>query len=138
MYGSSDWSENMNKHIVEMCAESTGNYDLCAINEPPSKGSDVAPNQWFHWVAVFNDPTLTLYLNGVKEVSTTGGGWKSDPKYPVGIGNNSQIPSRSWDGYLDEARVMNVSKDENWIKLEFESQRAGQKFIAYGAAQTRF
>ena len=138
MYGSSSWGENANKHIVEMCAESAANYDLCAINEPPSKGSDVAPGKWFHWVAVLNDPTLTLYLNGVKEVSTSGGGWKSDPQYPVGIGNNSQIPGRSWDGYLDEARVMNVSKDEHWIKLEFESQREGQKFMTYGAPQSRF
>ncbi len=137
MYGSSSWGENMNKHIVEMCAESKGNGDECAINEPPSKGSDVAPLKWFHWVAVFNDPTLTLYLNGVKEVSAMSGGWKSDPQYPVGVGNNSQIPGRSWDGYLDEARVMNVSKDESWIKLEFESQREGQQFVTYGMTQQR-
>jgi len=138
MYGSSDWGENANKHIVEMCAESTGNYDECAINEPPSKGSDVAPGQWFHWVAVFDAPKLTLYLNGVMEVSIDGGSFKSDATYPVGIGNNSQIPSRSWDGYLDEARVMNVSKDQTWAKLEFESQREGQKLVSFGPKQQRF
>jgi len=138
MYGSSDWGENANKHIVEMCAESTGNYDECAINEPPSKGSDVAPGQWFHWVAVFDAPKLTLYLNGVKEVSIDGVSFKSDATYPVGIGNNSQIPSRSWDGYLDEARVMNVSKDQTWAKLECESQREGQKLVSFGPKQQRF
>ncbi len=138
MYGSSDWGENANKHIVEMCAESTGNYDECAINEPPSKGSDVAPGQWFHWVAVFDAPKLTLYLNGVKEVSIDGGTFKSDSTYPVGIGNNSQIPSRSWSGYLDEARVMGVSKDQTFAQLEYESQREGQKLLTIGVKQQRF
>lgn len=138
MYGASDWAENGNKHIVEMCCES-GGEDLCALNEPPSKGTDVAPLKWFHWVAVLDSPNLTLYLNGVKEITLNGGGsWKSDATYPVGIGANSQIGGRTWNGYLDEARVMNVSKDAAWAKLEYESQRDGQTLTKLGAAQQRF
>ena len=137
MYGSSDWGENMNKHIVEMCAESKGNEDDCAIHKVPSDGTDVAPGKWFHWVAVIDEPKLTLYLNGVQEITVTSGGWKSDPQYPVGIGANSQVGGRTWDGYLDEARVMNVSKDATWAKLEYESQREGQKLVVYGVTQQR-
>lgn len=139
MYGSASWGENKNKHIVEMCCETSGGQDECAIHSDPSQGTDVAPQKWFHWVAVLDHPKLTLYLNGVQEITTnSGGAWKSDATYPVGIGNNSQIPTRFWDGLLDEARVMNVSKDANWAKLEFESQREGQKFLTLGAAQKRF
>jgi hypothetical protein len=137
MYGSSDWGENANKHIVEICAETKGGEDDCAIHAKPADGSDVAPNKWWHWVAVINDPTLTLYLNGVLEMTVTSGNWKSDPQYAVGVGANSQIGGRSWDGYLDEARVMGVSKDASWAKLEYESQREAQKFSVLGSTQQR-
>ena len=46
----------------------------------------------------------------------------------------SQVPQRGrqWDGMLDEARVLNIPKDEHWIKLDYESQRGGQKFYTFG------
>ena len=44
---------------------------------------------------------------------------------------------RSWEGILDEARVMNVAVNTDWIKLDFESQKPGAKFLVFGATQTR-
>ena len=38
---------------------------------------------------------------------------------------------REWDGILDEARVQ-VARDANWVKLEFESQKDGSKFLSFG------
>ena len=32
---------------------------------------------------------------------------------------------------------MNVAKNNNWIKLDFESQKAGSKFLVFGATQMR-
>jgi len=32
---------------------------------------------------------------------------------------------------------MNVPKDANWIKLEYESQRDAQKFLTFGATTKR-
>jgi hypothetical protein len=69
--------------------------------------------------------------------SSEGGTWTTGTK-EVAIGNNSSSMGRSWDGYLDEARVMKVVKDANWVKLEYESQREGQKFLTMGATQRRF
>ena len=57
--------------------------------------------------------------------------WKSDATKMVMIGNNSSSLGRAFDGFLDEARLMNVPKDANWIKLEFESQKEGQKFVTF-------
>jgi hypothetical protein len=45
------------------------------------------------------------------------------------IGNNSSSLGRAFDGSLDEARLMVVAKDANWAKLEYESQKMGQKFV---------
>ena len=32
----------------------------------------------------------------------------------------------------NEARILNVLKDANWAKLEYESQKEGQKFLTFG------
>jgi hypothetical protein len=77
-------------------------------------------------------------LNSVLEVSSNeGNSWTTGTK-EVAIGNNSSSTGRSWDGYLDEARIMKVVKDVNWVKLEYESQREGQKFLTHGTTQRRF
>jgi hypothetical protein len=140
-YGLPSWTENKNRNIVEICAESQGGGDLCPLkggNANAWQGTDVAAGQWFHWVAIHNKPNLTFYLNAVLEVSSNEGGtWTTGTK-EVAIGNNSSSTGRSWDGYLDEARIMKVVKDANWVKLEYESQREGQKFLTMGATERRF
>jgi hypothetical protein len=76
---------------------------------------------------------------GLEAARTFASEWTS-LDHPVGIGNQSQFPDkgRSWDGVLDEARVMSVVKDEDWIRLEYESQREGQRFLRFGPVQKRF
>ena len=114
---------------VETCAESgSGQNDLCPVNPG---GTKVVNGQWFHLLAVHDFPKHAIYINGVlqKEVSEKGT-FVSDPTMPVMIGNNGSNTSRAFDGFLDEARLMDVPKDANWIKLEFESQKEGQKFSA--------
>ena len=63
----------------------------------------------------------------------------SQAKPDGGIGNQSQFPQRGrqWDGLLDEARFLNVVKDDHWIKLDYESQRDGQKLVTFGKPQAR-
>jgi hypothetical protein len=134
-YGSNDWTENKGKNITEICAESSG--DLCPVN--PGSGTDVAPDKWFHLVGVHDHPKITYYINGVQEATESDSGtWKSDATKPVIIGNNSSSLGRGFDGVLDEARIMNVPADTNWVKLEYESQKEGQKFVTVGTTQKRF
>ena len=140
-YGLPNWTENKNKNIVEICVEEPGGGDICPLkggNANAWQGTDVASGKWFHWVAVHNKPNISFYLNAELEVSSNGGNsWTTGTK-EVAIGNNSSSMGRSWDGYLDEARVMKVVKDANWVKLEYESQREAQKFSTLGATQRRF
>ena len=67
------------------------------------------------------------------KAETFDGPWKSGD-HAVGIGNQSQFPpqGRSWDGWLDEARVIGAVKSGHWVKLDYESQREGQKFLTFG------
>jgi len=135
MFGVPEWHKPP-AHLLEICVEKKGpNGDLCVVGK-----TDMATGQWYHFVGVHDFPQARFYVNGVLEkVETFGDPWISGD-HPVGIGNQSQWPvkaGRFWDGALDEARVLSVSKDEHWIKLDYESQREGQKLVRLGPVQKR-
>jgi hypothetical protein len=124
-----------NRHLTEICVEGP-NYDECPVNE--KSGTSVEPGKWWHLVGVTDHPKINYYINGAPESSDSDDSpWKSDATKPVVIGNNSSGLGRSFDGIVDEARFMNVPKDTNWVKLEYESQKEAQKFSTVGSAQTR-
>jgi hypothetical protein len=121
--------------LVEICVEKAPRGDLCAIGR-----TDMKLDRWYHFVGVHDHPHVKFYVNGVLEmVDRYDTPWTSGD-HPVGIGNQSQFPEkgRQWDGVLDEARVMNVAKDANWIKLEFESQREEQRLLIHGRTHRRW
>jgi hypothetical protein len=107
----------------------------CAIGK-----TSVQTNNWYHFTVVRAGGSQRFYINGAQDASG-GVATRADAK-PLGIGNQTQYltnagEKRSWDGLLDEARVINVVKDINWIKLEFESQKEGSKFLVFGQTQMR-
>jgi hypothetical protein len=116
-------------NATECCIESTIHNDICAVGK-----TEVATGKWYHMMAVHDRPNIYYYLNGKLEaMDDEPAAWKSDPTKPVTIGTNSSSPApRSFDGSLDEARILNVVKDANWAKLEYESQREGQTFLTFG------
>ena len=90
-------------------------------------------------VGVHDHPQAKLYVNGVLDkVETFDVPWSSGD-HPVGIGNQSQFPQqgRSWDGRIDECRFMSVAKDDNWIKLDYESQKPEQRFLTFGPVRAK-
>jgi len=120
--------------LIEICVEQQPKGDLCVVGK-----TDMVTGKWFHLTGVHDYPYVKLYVNGVLDkVEKFDVEWKSDD-HPVGIGNQSQFPDkgRFWDGWLDEARVLKVAKDENWIKLDYESQREGSVLLLFGKTQKR-
>jgi hypothetical protein len=120
--------------LIEICVEKAPRGDLCVVGK-----TDMTTGKWFHFVGVHDHPKARIYVNGALDQEETFPDPWSSGDHPVGIGNQSQFPEkgRSWDGTLDEARVLSVVKDENWIKVDYESQREGQKFITVGAPRAR-
>lgn len=121
--------------LVEICVEQAPRGDLCAIGR-----TDMQLDTWYHFTGVHDYPHVKLYVNGVLEmVDRYDVRWTSGD-HPVGIGNQSQFPERgrAWDGLLDEARVMNVVRDQHWIKLDFESQREAQRLLIFGRTHRRW
>jgi hypothetical protein len=121
--------------LIEICVERRQpKADLCVVGK-----TDMATGQWYHFVGVHDFPKAMVYVNGVLEKTEVfDSPWMSED-HPVGIGNQSQFPDRgrAWDGVLDEARVIQEVKDEHWIKLEYESQRDGQRFLTFGRVRRR-
>ncbi|MES3017826.1 MAG: DUF2341 domain-containing protein [Bacteroidota bacterium] len=133
-FGIKSW-HNPPADLIEICVEEPPHADLCLVGK-----TDMVPKKWFHFVAVHDYPSLKLYVNGVLDnTANLQTNWISD-NHPVGIGNQSQFPGngRSWDGILDEARVYNIPKDDNWIKLEYESQKEGQLFWTLKEKEIKF
>lgn len=132
-FGPRDWHKPP-ADLLEICVEKAPKGDLCVVGK-----TDMVTGKWFHFTGVHDHPQAKLYVNGVLDkVETFDEPWTSGD-HPVGIGNQSQFPERgrAWDGVLDEARVIGAVKDEHWIKLDYESQREGQKFLALGKVQKR-
>ena len=103
----------------------------------------MATKQWVHFLLTRNGGSQSLYMNGAR---VAGGGTanRADAK-PLGIGQQTQYldpvknvnEQRSWEGILDEARVMNKVVSADWIKLETQSQKPDSKFLVHGMAMTR-
>jgi hypothetical protein len=132
-YGIRSWHKPP-AELIEMCVEQPPNADLCVVGK-----TDMAVDKWFQVVAVHDFPKAKIFVNGVLEKETVFDvNWISGD-HPVGIGNQTQFPEkgRQWDGWLDEARALNVAKDEHWLKLDYESQREGAKLLVWGKTQER-
>jgi hypothetical protein len=126
---------------TEPCIDVLGSpgYDWCM----PSKAKH-QNNIWYHYVIVIDKPGMWYYANGAKDNNQMDQGtWRTDGPEPLTIGNNEKTPGkndrgRSFDGMLDEARVLSVPKDANWVKLDYESQREGSTFLKFEAVSAVF
>ncbi|HEY0707727.1 MAG TPA: DUF2341 domain-containing protein [Polyangia bacterium] len=105
---------------------------LCAVSN-----ARTAAGQWVHLAATFQEPKLVLYVNGVVDKSNMMANWDYG-NHAFGIGNQTQFDARRyWDGVMDEARVMRGLRSPAWFKLDFESQREGQKLVSFGPVQMK-
>lgn len=92
----------------------------------------VATNKWFHFTVVYQQPTITLYIDGQLDGMRSEGVWQTG-NHPIGLGNQTQFNgNRYWDGILDEARVMTGARSADWVKLDFGTQKPEQTAVKYG------
>ena len=109
-------------------------YHACAITARPTTG------EWVHWMLVQKRGSLVIYRNGSRAAGTGGNARYGD--HAFGIGNQTQYNmgndwKRGFHGLIDEVRVMNVEKNADWAKLDYESQKPDSKFLTFGPTQTK-
>jgi hypothetical protein len=92
----------------------------------------VATDKWFHFMVVYKQPTIQLYIDGQLDGMRSEGIWQT-AENPIGLGNQTQFNgNRYWDGILDEARVMTGERSADWSKLDYGTQRPMQTVVTYG------
>jgi hypothetical protein len=132
-YGPGGGAQKIAGQGYQTCVRTPG-YHLCAYN---FAGQALVTRQWLHFMVVFEEPRMTLYINGELNASESAGPWNKGA-HDLGIGNQTQHLGgrRQWDGILDEARVMQVARGVSWAKLDYESQRVTPTLLTFGDIQT--
>lgn len=77
--------------------------------------------------------SLFIYTDGVKEgsyyhpekIST------NDNNLLIGAKNTTENPIDVFHGIIDEVRISNTGRSDNWIKLCFENQKPNQKLLSF-------
>ena len=77
----------------------------------------VNDSQWHHVAGVYDGSTISIYIDGVLDVSTHTGGQINTNNYKVMIGENAQAQERNWNGWIDDVQVYDRSLDVNEISI---------------------
>jgi hypothetical protein len=88
---------------------------------------------WTHLTGVRKGRRQYLYVNGTLADSTAStaatSASLSNNYYDLVIGRQSDDESQWFDGMIDEVRVENRARSNEWVKLCYENQRTGQQLV---------
>ncbi|MDB5048053.1 MAG: hypothetical protein JWO30_1124, partial [Fibrobacteres bacterium] len=125
-YGSYPGAGNQVFGLSEWSTPKWGSWTDGASNPsgttPPDQG-------WHHLVASYDGATVRFYQDGALAgsgaltLNTTSG------NFVVGARMNDK--TLKWTGVVDELRMSSVQRSADWIKLEYENQKTGSRFLAY-------
>ena len=99
--GNSAWrlSRDGTQNDLEFaCTGLSGNWKvLGSIN--------VNDGKWHHVAGVYDGSEISLYVDGILDVSLTASGNVATTTHQVWLGGNVERPGREWNGLLDDVRI---------------------------------
>jgi biopolymer transport protein ExbB len=99
-----------------------------------AKAPGILDGRWHLATAVFDGLSLRLYYDG-KELGSAPAADRVGLQFPLNatLGRHGK-GQRGFEyaGDLDEVRVHSVARDSEWAKMEFENQKPGSDFPAWG------
>ncbi|MDA1043859.1 MAG: DUF2341 domain-containing protein, partial [Verrucomicrobia bacterium] len=107
-------------HIAMDCYFSNGNVE---------GKSRLEQSQWVHVVHAYTNGVSKVYVNGVLD------GERMSSGSPLNIGTPARMFVGGWYhnysfmGDIDELRISKVTRSADWVKLEYENQRAQQSAL---------
>jgi hypothetical protein len=107
-------------HIRMDCYFSGGNVE--------SSGS-LSMNQWIHVVHTYKEGEARIYVNGVLEGETKARGGPLNIRTPARMYLGGWYNNFQFEGDIDEARLSNVTRSPDWVKLEYENQKPMQTLV---------
>ncbi len=90
-------------------------------------------NEWIYAVITYKEGDLIVYINGKEDGRSFREFSTPDISY-LRIGKRHDSPDNPWgrqwwDGSIDEVRVSKVARSAEWVKLEYENQKALQILV---------
>jgi hypothetical protein len=82
--------------------------------------------RWYHVAATYAKGTSKIYVNGKLEASNTLGDGAMSLMNDIGMTIGGFRGTYQFAGDIDEVRVSRVERSADWIKLQYENQKAGQ------------
>lgn len=91
--------------------------------------STLAPGEWVYVVHTYEKGDSRIYVNGVLDgVSTTPNG-PLNLKSPASLAIGGWYDNYHFVGDIDEVRVSKVTRSADWVKVEYENQKALQTLV---------
>ncbi len=96
-----------------------------AVSYPPAD----AQGTWEYLTGVWDGFNAYLYINGIQVGNSPNLTSSTNARVTntnVTIGRQNESANRYFMGLMDEVRMASVSRDSNWVRLEFQNQQANQ------------
>lgn len=71
---------------------------------------------------VSKNDTVSMFVNGTRVGGSIAFAVGEDWGVPLRVGGN-EVAGESWNGSLDEIRVMNTARSAEWLRMEYSTQR---------------
>ncbi|MFW9773733.1 MAG: DUF2341 domain-containing protein, partial [Candidatus Thorarchaeota archaeon] len=114
-------------------------YSPDGINMITTGYERVRVNQWYHVVAVYKPNEYSkLFMNGTQVAIETTGVPPSmnDPPFPLRVARRSDASTSFVNGIIDEVRISNIARSNEWILTEYLNQFNPSSFYSVGSEQS--
>lgn len=124
------WGNQQGQGKVVMLLASPPHIDMdCFFSSANVKSGSVPMSQWVHVVHSYKKGESRIYLNGVLA------GESRSAQGPLNIRTPARLYLGGWYGHyqfvgdMDEVRISKVTRSADWVKLEYENQKALQTLV---------
>ncbi|MFH1421555.1 MAG: LamG domain-containing protein, partial [Planctomycetota bacterium] len=124
-------------HNGGLCAAVTGPSFIVNTEKGPisvSANKVLLPG-WHHIAGVYNGSDVKLFVDGVLVAERTGAGLIQNNNVKVEIGRIQKGAAR-FNGSIDEVRISNIARNDDWIKTEYLNLINPAGFIRLGEEDT--
>ncbi|MBU4129116.1 DUF2341 domain-containing protein, partial [bacterium] len=89
-----------------------------------------------HVICTYDGSFVRIYVDGVEKAKASKTSAISDSSSdPLGIGGRILDQTNHFNGLIDEARISNVARTEQWIATEYNNQSDVDAFLTFGAEE---
>ncbi|MHA2332967.1 MAG: DUF2341 domain-containing protein, partial [Candidatus Hodarchaeales archaeon] len=93
-------------------------------------------NSWYHVVTRFEGPNMYIFINGTEVATNTGHDaiTSYSTSFPLRIGSRAS-GSNYFEGKIDEVRVSNTLRSNDWISTEYDNQNEPDSFYSVSSKE---